>query len=220
VQVTGIRREEIDADELAMVYWLMARRQVRQKRDSEEKMAQEKAAPTDYRSWEDEPIRLVPYDLSWPIKFEEEKARLEQAIGKWVTGDIHHVGSTAVPGLEAKPIIDILVGVKDLPSSRACFEPLAKLSYLYAPYLDTEMHWFCKPHPTHRTHHLHLVPTGSQRYKDELTFRDFLRERPDVAIKYQAAKRMLADSYKHDREGYTNGKTTYIELALKEARGE
>lgn len=80
---------------------------------------------------------------------------VSEAIGEWIVGGIHHVGSTAVPGLEAKPIIDILAGVRDLQDSRACFEPLAQLGYMYAPYLADEMHWFCKPDPSRRTHHLH-----------------------------------------------------------------
>ena len=95
----------------------------------------------------EEPIRLVAADPAWPARFEVERAALEDAIGEWVDGGIHHVGSTAVPGLEAKPTIDILVGVRDLETARACFEPLASLGYHYAPYLPTEMHWFCKPDP-------------------------------------------------------------------------
>jgi GrpB-like predicted nucleotidyltransferase (UPF0157 family) len=73
-------------------------------------------------------------------------------------------------------VIDILVGIRDLPSARAAFPPLAHLDYQYAPYRADEMHWFCKPAPTQRTHHLHLVPVGSRRYSAELTFRDYLRE--------------------------------------------
>ena len=107
-----------------------------------------------------------------------------------------------------------------MESSRAAFEPLAELGYLYAPYRETEMHWFCKPDPTRRTHHLHLVPSGSQRYQDELAFRDFLRGRPDIALKYQEVKQRLAASYEHDREAYTEGKSSFIALTLKEARGE
>jgi GrpB-like predicted nucleotidyltransferase (UPF0157 family) len=166
---------------------------------------------------EDEPIQVVPYDLSWPARFEEEKVLLETVIGDQVTGGVHHVGSTAVPGLDAKPVIDILVGVHDLPSSRACFQPLATLGYLYAPYHESEMHWFCKPDPSHRTHHLHLMPTGSERYLDELAFRDILRARPDVASRYAAVKRSLATRYTHDREAYTEGKTSFIALTLNEA---
>jgi len=119
-----------------------------------------------------------------------------------------------VPGLEAKPIIDILVGVTDLETSRACFGPLAELDYLYAPYLPEEMHWFCKPDPAHRTHHLHLVPAASKRYRDELTFCDLLREDPDLADRYAARKRELAAAHPTDREAYTDGKGNFIASAL------
>jgi GrpB-like predicted nucleotidyltransferase (UPF0157 family) len=115
-----------------------------------------------------------------------------------------------VPDLEAKPIIDILVGVRDLEESRECFEPLARLDYLYAPYLPEEMHWFCKPHPSRRTHHLHLMPVDSQRYGDELAFRDRLRVDPKARADYAALKRELADRFPGDRESYTEGKSAFI----------
>jgi GrpB-like predicted nucleotidyltransferase (UPF0157 family) len=148
----------------------------------------------------DEPIRLASYDPSWPARFAEEQAVLDEEIGGWATGGIHHVGSTAVPGLEA---------------SRSCFEPLAKLDYLYAPYRADEMHWFCKPHPSRRTHHLHLVPTDSSRFRDELAFRDRLRSDPRIAEEYAALKRDLAARFTDDREAYTDGKAGFIRQARK-----
>jgi GrpB-like predicted nucleotidyltransferase (UPF0157 family) len=159
-------------------------------------------------------VRIVPYEDSWPARFDAEKALLETAIGPWVTGGIHHVGSTAVPGLAAKPVIDILVGIEDLTSSRTCFGELAKLSYQYAPYRTDAMHWFCKPSPAHRTHHLHLVPTGSQRYDGELAFRNLLRADPDLAARYQLLKRRLAAERRADREAYTEAKQSFISEAL------
>ena len=132
------------------------------------------------------------------------------AIGAWATGGVHHVGSTAVPGLDAKPIIDILVGVDGLDVSRACFEPLAGLGYLYAPYRSEEMHWFCKPHPSRRTHHLHLVPTESSRFADELGFRDRLRATPETARAYANLKRELATHFRDDRDAYTEAKADFI----------
>jgi len=176
-------------------------------------------APRKPPAEQDEPIRLTPYDPAWPDRFAEERAALEEAIGLWSTGGIHHVGSTAVPGLEAKPIVDILVGVDSLDGSRACFDPLATLNYLYAPYRPDEMHWFCKPHPSRRTHHLHLVPTDSQRFRDELTFRDALRESPQTAAEYAALKRDLADRFVEDREAYTDAKTDFIRRVLQARQG-
>ena len=163
-------------------------------------------------------IRVAPYDPGWPAAFESERAALEDAIGDWAVGGIHHVGSTAVPGLAAKPIVDILVGVEDLESSRACFEPLGALEYVHAPYLAEEMHWFCKPHPDRRTHHLHLAPAGGRRYADELAFRDRLRADPELAGEYEVLKRELAKRFKDDRDAYTEGKSAFIRKALAEAR--
>lgn len=166
----------------------------------------------------DEPIRLSPYDPAWPVRFEQERAVLEDSIGMWVIGGIHHIGSTAVPGLEAKPIIDILAGVRDLDESRACFEPLTRLRYMYAPYLPEEMHWFCKPHPSRRTHHLHLIPVDSKRYVDELAFRDRLRADAQIAAEYLTLKRDLARRFAHDREAYTDAKSDFVRRTLGQGR--
>lgn len=169
------------------------------------------------RNWphrQDESIRLVSYDTGWPSRFAAEQAGLADAIGSWATGGIHHIGSTAVPRLDAKPITDILAGVDSLEAARSCFEPLAGLDYLYAPYRPEEMHWFCKPHPSHRTHHLHLVPTGSNRFKDALAFRDRLRADRVLAAEYASLKRDLAKRFPDNLEAYTEAKTAFILEAL------
>jgi GrpB-like predicted nucleotidyltransferase (UPF0157 family) len=162
-----------------------------------------------------ERVRIVPYDPSWSDRFLDEKALLDRAIGRWVTGGIHHVGSTAVVGLDAKPIIDILVGVQGLAESRQAFGPLSEVGYLYAPYRADEMHWFCKPDPARRTHHLHLVPSGSRRFADELAFRDRLRADHALAADYAALKRRLAAELAEDREAYTAAKADFIAAALR-----
>jgi GrpB-like predicted nucleotidyltransferase (UPF0157 family) len=167
------------------------------------------------RALVEEPIRLMPYDPGWPGAFERERAALEAAIGDAASGGIHHVGSTAVPGLEAKPIVDILVGVESLESSKSLFEPLARLEYHYAPYRADEMHWLCKPGPTRRTHHLHLAPTGGRRYAEELAFRDRLRANPDTARAYAELKRDLAARFPDDRDAYTEAKSDFIREALR-----
>jgi GrpB-like predicted nucleotidyltransferase (UPF0157 family)/ketosteroid isomerase-like protein len=167
----------------------------------------------------DEPVRILPYDQAWPKRFEEERAALADAIGDWVVGGIHHVGSTSVPGLASKPVIDILVGVRGLEESRSCFDHLGRLGYLYAPYRSDEMHWFCKPDPSRRTHHLHLVPDGSLRFRNELVFRDDLRTHRDVAEEYGALKRRLAKEFEHDREAYTDAKAEFILATVQLAVG-
>lgn len=83
-------------------------------------------------STESEPIKIVTYDPEWPAQFEEERPALADVIGDFATGGIHHIGSTAAPGLDAKPIIDILVGVESLDASRPALDPLAQLGYMYA----------------------------------------------------------------------------------------
>ncbi len=103
---------------------------------------------------------------------------------------------------------------EDLPSGHACFEPVARLGYLYAPYLADEMHWFCKPHPARRTHHLHLAPVASARYRDELAFRDRLRAYRHAAREYAALKHDLAHHFAHDREAYTEAKGAFVRRVL------
>jgi GrpB-like predicted nucleotidyltransferase (UPF0157 family) len=157
-----------------------------------------------------QPIEIVDYDPSWPRSFEAEAALLAEALGDRVVGDIHHVGSTAVPGLGAKPIIDILAGVRDLSEARECIPLVEPLRYSYAPYREHEMAWFCKPGPDVRTHHLHLVPVDSTRYRAELAFRDRLRGDGVAAREYEALKRELAARHAEDREAYTKAKAAFI----------
>ena len=174
-----------------------------------------------YTGWDVEPVEVVPHRTEWAAAFEEEAGRLRAVIGHWITGGVHHVGSTAVEGLDAKPIIDIAVGVQSLEESWPCIDLLGQLQYLYAPYRADVMHWFCKPDPARRTHHLHLIPTGSPRLTEELAFRDYLRDHPDQAAAYALLKKRLAAKHSHDREAYTAAKTGFIAAltTLAQARG-
>jgi GrpB protein len=107
------------------------------------------------------PVIIEPYDSAWSKRFESERLLLAPVLARWLIGPIEHVGSTAVPGLPAKPVIDIMAAVEDLPSSVPAIEALKPLAYCYFEYRADAMHWFCKPSPSKRTHHLHLVPFGS-----------------------------------------------------------
>ncbi len=146
-----------------------------------------------------------------------ERARLLDAIRPCLAGPVEHIGSTAVPGLAAKPVVDIMAGVESLDASRPAIPILEAHEYCYAPYRSDVMHWFCKPSPAFRTHHLHLVPVGSRRWIEQLAFRDYLRANPDAAMEYAALKWRLADAHRFDREAYTDAKAPFVERALKAA---
>ena len=142
---------------------------------------------------------------------------LRTGFGGSVVCRIHHVGSTSVPGLDAKPVIDILAGISDLEAARPCIGLVASLGYLYAPYRAAEMHWFCKPHPGRRTHHLHLVPVTSARFRDELWFRDYLRCHRQARAEYACLKHSLVERFRWDRDAYTQSKTTFVQDVLRRA---
>jgi len=166
----------------------------------------------------DAPVHIVPYDRDWPSRFEAERKLLIDAIGSWlVANSIEHIGSTAIPGLDAKPVIDIMAGVESLDGSRAAVAVLERHQYCYAPYRADVMYWLCKPSPAQRTYHLHLVPLGSPLWIEQLAFRDYLRTHPDVAMEYAALKRRLADAHRLDREAYTNAKAPFVERVLGDA---
>lgn len=164
-----------------------------------------------------EPVVLVPYDQSWVEKFEREKELLTSVIGSSASGGIHHIGSTSIPGISAKPIIDILVGVDSLESSRPCIELLSKFDYQYFPYKADSEHWFCKPSPERRTHHLHLIPTTHPDFKARIAFRNYLRENKEYRDLYQTLKTKLADQYRDDREAYTQAKASFVKDVVSKA---
>ncbi|BBN81487.1 hypothetical protein PA25_14720 [Pseudoalteromonas sp. A25] len=162
----------------------------------------------------DAPIELADYNVAWPSMFEKEQALLKSAIGDYVVGSIEHIGSTSILGMPAKPIIDIMVGVKSLQHSAAAIPSLINCSYCYYPYKAQVMHWFCKPSPQVRSHHVHLVPFMSPLWQERIIFRNTLRENAHLALEYATLKQQLADNYGHDREAYTQKKWPFIKKIL------
>jgi GrpB-like predicted nucleotidyltransferase (UPF0157 family) len=160
------------------------------------------------------PIEIVPYDASWPAMFDAERSVLERLLGEWLIGPIEHIGSTAVPQMPAKPVIDVMAPVESLEASRPAIEAAGEAGYMYFPYKPDVMHWFCKPSPYRRTHHLHLVPFGSPLWRERLCFRDALGRTPALAEEYAALKCTLAERFKWDREAYTDGKGPFIQRVL------
>ena len=167
------------------------------------------------------PVEIVPYDPSWPTQFLEESEVLRRALSPWLAGSVEHIGSTAVPGLAAKPVIDIMAGVQTLADSVPAIAAATVLGYCYAPYQVEVEHWFCKPSLSFRTHHLHLIPVGTPQWVRPLAFRNHLRAHADVAAEYEALKRRLALEHRLDREAYTLAKRPFInritDMALESA---
>lgn len=160
-------------------------------------------------------VELAPHKELWHQLFAEEEARLRDAIGEHVVA-IEHVGSTAICGLSAKPIIDIAAAVREAANAERCVRLLENIDYQYRGENGIAgRYYFVKGEP--RTHHLHMVEVGSDFWKNHLLFRDYVRKHPEVAEEYELLKRDLARKYERDREAYTEGKSSFIEEVLKRA---
>jgi GrpB-like predicted nucleotidyltransferase (UPF0157 family) len=168
-------------------------------------------------------IAVTDYDPEWPAMFEQERAKLEAALGSLVV-TIEHVGSTAVPGLAAKPIIDLAVGVRSLAEAQArCIGALQTLGYTYIPeyrsWLPDEL-FFRKGVPGPWTHHVHVMEPSTSDWERRLLFRDYLRAHPDAAEAYMDLKRRLAVAFKDDIAAYRTGKGAFVQEAVAKARQE
>ena len=167
-------------------------------------------------------VVIVEYDPQWPTLYEEEKERILAVVGRVIVA-VEHIGSTAVPGLGAKPIIDIMAAVPHLADAEQCIEPLETIGYEYVPeYNDIipERRYFHKGPPEGRTHHLHIVELTSEFWERHLLFRDFLRTHPEEAQQYDLLKKELAVRFRSNREAYTDAKTSFIESAVAKAQAE
>jgi GrpB-like predicted nucleotidyltransferase (UPF0157 family) len=156
-------------------------------------------------------VEIVTYDPSWPRLFQEEADVLRHTLAPWLAGPIEHIGSTAIPGLAAKPIIDIMAGVETLDASRPAIAAAADVGYCYELYQAEIEHWFCKPSAAVRTHHLHLIPVGTTMWIRPIAFRDYLRAHASVTREYEELKRRLAIEHRLSRKAYTEAKRPFIE---------
>jgi GrpB-like predicted nucleotidyltransferase (UPF0157 family) len=162
------------------------------------------------------PVFIVPYDPAWPRLFEEEKARILQDIGSYVV-NIEHMGSTAIPGLAAKPVIDILIGVRSLADAPLFIPPLTARGYEYVSRYEQEMpfrRYLNRKVNGEHTHHLHMVEPDTDFFRVQLAFRDYLRTHPKECEEYAALKLRLAEKYRNDRVAYTDSKNEFIQGIL------
>ena len=167
-------------------------------------------------------IFIAPYDPNWPALYEHERARLMDAVGAYVSS-IQHIGSTSVRGLGAKPIIDIMIGVRTLTEADAeCIQPIIGLGYEYVQEFERETpqrRFFRKSNAEGvRTHHIHLVEINSEWWVDHLLFRDYLRASPRARDAYEKHKRELAEREWESSNDYAEAKTPFISTLKEQAR--
>jgi GrpB-like predicted nucleotidyltransferase (UPF0157 family) len=166
-------------------------------------------------------IEIVPYDPEWPSAFATERDRIAAALGTLALR-IDHNGSTSVPGLAAKPIIDIQVSVRELQPIETYAMPLTQLGYFHVPHEDDSFcPFFHKPKEWPHTHHVHVVQSGGDEEQRTLAFRDYLREHHEVALEYENLKRGLASHHSArdfpSREAYAEAKTEFIKSITERA---
>ena len=172
-----------------------------------------------------EEVSIVPYEPAWPQMFEAEKRHLLNCLPNELLGRIEHFGSTAIPNLAAKPIVDMLVEVTSLEETKERIVPVLEAQgydYFWRPTHGDDVPpfyaWFIKRDSTGvRTHHIHMVESDFEHW-DRLLFRDYLRGRPDIAKEYEALKLSLARDHANDREAYTEAKTEFVVRVTQTAK--
>lgn len=178
------------------------------------------ASMSDIVGLEAKQVRVVTYHDGWPALYDAEVARMAAVLAAaGVTLRLEHTGSTAVPGLAAKPIIDILAGIVEEGERAVAIAALQAAGYQHRgeqgiPGRD----FFRRGEP--RSYHVHLTLVGSVFWDDHRTFRDWLRTHPAAAAEYAALKQALAARHPRDREAYIEGKTEFVELVLRSARAQ
>lgn len=154
-------------------------------------------------------VELVPYDSNWPMQFEQEAQKIKLILGRNAES-VHHIGSTAIPGIYAKPLIDILVVVESLTKADALNSEFTNLGYRCMGEYGIQGRRYYWKSATKRTHHIHLFVKGHSEIKRYLAFRDYIREHPDMAQGYSWVKRCLARQFFNNIEAYVNGKESFI----------
>jgi GrpB-like predicted nucleotidyltransferase (UPF0157 family) len=157
---------------------------------------------------------MVEHDPSWSMSFKVEACEIRKALAD-LNPSIEHIGSTAIPGLCAKPIIDILVGLDEIRDGRIVSR-LGLVGYIFQPEAGESDRLFFRKGAV-RTHHLHVVELHSWAFWKHLMFRDYLLSNPSIALQYGELKRVSAEKYWFDRSAYTGSKSEFIESVLRAA---
>ena len=179
-------------------------------------------------------VAVEPYDPEWPLLFEEERRRILGTVGHIVAG-VHHVGSTAIPGMPSKPLLDIAVLLREFEDGERCIAPLERIGYVHRGLLDDipgDRSFRKGDDPPEgcsdsegagrmwRTHHIHMYTLDSPIWHNQVRFRDYLIAQPELAAKYARLKLTLAHKHPNDRESYRAGKDPFIAEVLAKAAEE
>jgi GrpB-like predicted nucleotidyltransferase (UPF0157 family) len=170
----------------------------------------------------DEPVHVAGYDPVWPHRFAEQRDRAAAILAPWLAAPIEHIGSTSVPGLPAKPVIDMLAPVRSLIRAQAAVTPLQANGWVFwpdDPCRDYRL-WFLRPRPEARTHHLHLIEHDHPQARALIAFRDALRAEPALRTGYAGLKQQLARQHRGNRNAYTNAKREFVAEVLHSAGTE
>lgn len=163
-------------------------------------------------------IEIVPYSPQWPELFELEAKRIKVACEGIIT-TVEHIGSTAIPGMPAKPIIDIMPGLESYPDGLKTIEPLKQLGYEYFGENGIPGRFYFGFRQEQRSVvHVHMFEIGTENWHRHLIFRDYLRANPAVALQYAELKKELAVRFRNDRKAYTDGKSEFINSVVQKAR--
>jgi GrpB-like predicted nucleotidyltransferase (UPF0157 family) len=166
----------------------------------------------------DQLVHLDEYDRTWPDLFAEQQARVAAILAPWLAAPIEHIGSTSVPGLSAKPVIDMLAPVRALADARDAVAPLAEDGWLFWPDDPCQYRlWFLRPRQQARTHHLQLIEHNEPHARELVAFRDALRADPALGSEYADLKKRLARRHSKNRNAYTNAKADFVARVLRMA---
>lgn len=163
-------------------------------------------------------VEVVPPDPAWQEEFQKESKQLALAMGENIVA-IHHIGSTAIPGIYAKPVIDFLIEVKSITKTDARNGAMAAIGYEAMGEFGLSGRRYFRKHrsPEIRTHNVHTYEVGSPEISRHLAFRDYMIAHPDVAQQYSELKRHLAKQYPGDIESYMDGKDEFVKSVEKKA---
>lgn len=161
-------------------------------------------------------IAVVAYGHRWPAMCEHERMRLARAFGSTAI-EIHHIGSTSVLGLAAKPVIDIMIAVRDMDDAKGFRKLMRNTGYVHLAVDDEPKRMFFRKGMP-RTHHAHIMSYRGAEYHRHLLFKDHLMSHPSVCAEYALLKKELAEEFREDRSSYVEGKSEFIESVLARAR--